>query len=175
MADEVEEKTEFKLELGATETAAILGLGVRRLQQLVKETILPKRGHGKYEIKEVVAAYLQWKLAQNEITEDEELDLRKERTLLTRVQRQKAELELAVMKGELHKSEDVERVMNDMLMAFRARCLAIPNRAAPMVAEKDIDAIRKMLKAEIHEALQELAEYDPETFYQPPDDVVGDG
>lgn len=175
MSDAQQEEKQFSLEIGTSEMAAVLGLGVRRLQQLTKEGAIPKLKHGKYELTAAVPAYLQWKIAQCEVTEDDELDLRKERTLLTRVQRQKAEVELAIMQGELHRSEDVERVMNGMITAFRARALAVPNRSAPMVNGKSIDETRKLLKAEIHDALQEMSEYDPGSFYQPPDSEIGDG
>lgn len=176
MSEKNQSERKAVAQFGSAEIAQILGIGVRRLQQLTKEGIIPKIAHGKYEIAEVVPSYLEWKTTQCEEGDEEALDLRKERTLLIRVQRRKAEVELSVMKGELHKSEDVERVMNNMLSSFRARCLSIPNRAAPMVTGKSVDEIRTIMKAEIYEALQELSEYDPDAFYKPPEqeEVAGD-
>ena len=158
-------------EFGSSEIAQILGIGVRRLQQLTKEGIIPKISHGKYEIAAVVNAYLNWRLSEQANAQKEDVDLRKERTLLTRAQRKKAEIELGVLNGEVHKSDDVRRVMTVMLGSFRARCLTIPDRTAPMVlAAKDVDDAKLILKKEIHTALQELSEYDPEAFSQPPDE-----
>lgn len=174
MKDEKQAQKKSIAQFGSAEIAEILGIGVRRLQQLTKEGIIPKIAHGKYEIAEVVTAFLEWKVSQYENAQEDDQNLRKERTLLTRVQRKKAEHELAIMKGELHKSEDVERVMNDMLSSFRARCLVIPNRAASLVVNKTIEEARTMLKAEIYEALQELSDYDPEKFYRPDQEAAGD-
>lgn len=117
-----DEKNCSSIMLGTADTARVLGITPRRLQQLVKEDIITKENYGKYEMTKVVPAYLQFRISQIECTDEEDLNFKKEKTLLTRAQRKKAEMELAVMKGELHKAEDVERVMNTMLSAFRNRC-----------------------------------------------------
>jgi chromosome segregation ATPase len=46
-----------------------------------------------------------------------------EKTLLLRAKRQKEELELQVLRGELNRAKDIEAVMNHMLGNFRARFL----------------------------------------------------
>ncbi len=51
------------------------------------------------------------------------------------------------MRGELHRSEDVRRVMNDMLGAFRARVLAIPSKTAPrLLAQTDLAVVQDIIK-----------------------------
>ncbi|GAV21597.1 hypothetical protein [Carboxydothermus pertinax] len=148
------------------ELAEILNLSERRIQQLVKNEIISKIGRGKFYLPTVVQEYISWIKTQLG-NSDEELDLKKEKTLLTRAHRQKVELELQIMRGELHRSEDVRRVMNDMLGAFRARCLAIPTKAAPRLQGKtDLAVIQDIIKKEVYEALTELADYDPEVFYK---------
>lgn len=153
--------------LGSADTARVLGITSRRLQQLTKDGIVVKENYGKYEMTKVVPAYLQFRTSQLESENEEELNFKKEKTLLTRAQRKKAETELAVMKGDLHKAEDVERVMNTMLSAFRNRCLTIPSRASPVLVNKNLNEIKLALRAEINEALQELSDYDPGIFYLP--------
>lgn len=89
-----------------------------------------------------------------------------EHALLERAKREKVELELAAMRGQMHYSEDVERVMNDMLSNFRSKLLALPTRAAPMlIARNDIGDIQELLYKEVLEVLKELSNYDPEEFY----------
>ncbi|QLQ21923.1 MAG: hypothetical protein HZT42_05955 [Paracoccaceae bacterium] len=84
----------------------------------------------------------------------------------TRARRQKTELELQIMRGDLHRSEDVRRVMNDMLGAFRARILSIPSKFSPqLVGLTEIPPIKVVLKQAVHEALEELSDYDPMVFY----------
>ncbi|MBE3586557.1 MAG: type IV toxin-antitoxin system AbiEi family antitoxin domain-containing protein [Thermoanaerobacter sp.] len=151
--------------VSTSELAEILGITDRRIRQLEKAGIISKLGRGKFDLAAAVQQYISWLKAQAAET-DEELDLKKEKTLLTRANRQKAELELQIMRGELHRSEDVRRVMNDMLGAFRARCLAIPTKAAPRLqGQTDLAVIQDIIKKEVYEALMELSDYDPEVFY----------
>lgn len=92
-------------------------------------------------------------------------EFNKEHTLLEKAKREKAELEVALMKGTVHASEDVEREMTKMLSAFRSRVLSIPSKIAPKAGiTDDITAIESMLRDEIYNALKELSEYDPKTF-----------
>lgn len=148
-----------------SEIAEILGFSDRRIRQLEQVGIISKMGRGKFHLPTAVQQYISWIRSQADETE-EQLDYKREKTLLTRATRQKVELELQIMRGELHRSEDVRRVMNSMLGAFRARCLAIPSKAAPqLVAQTDLAIIQDVLKKEVYEALTELSEYDPEVFY----------
>lgn len=159
-----------------SELAEILGLSDRRIRQLEQEGVISKIERGKFNLPKAVQQYISWIKSQAAAKYEEELDLRKEKTLLTRAQRQKTELELQIMRGELHRSEDVQRVMNDMLGAFRARCLAIPSKAAPQIqGQTDLAVIQDVIKKEVYEALAELSEYDPEVFYsQSKDQLVLD-
>lgn len=154
-----------KWQCTTSELAEILGLSDRRIRQLEQIGIISKLSRGKFHLPAAVQQYISWLRSQADETE-EKLDFKREKTLLTRANRQKVELELQIMRGELHRSEDVRRVMNDMLGAFRARCLAIPSKAAPrLVAQTDLAIIQDVLKKEVYEALTELSEYDPEVFY----------
>jgi phage terminase Nu1 subunit (DNA packaging protein) len=151
--------------VSTAEISEILGLSDRRIRQLEKEGALVKIRRGKYDLKASVQRYIEYIKEQAEKTE-EELDLTREKTLLTRANRQKVELELQIMRGELHRSEDVRRVMNNMLGAFRARVLAIPSKTAPqLLAQTDLAVVQDIIKKEVYEALQELSEYDPHVFY----------
>ena len=153
------------MECTTAQLAEILGLSDRRIQQLVKVGAIPKLDRNQYDLAAAIQSYLEFIKLQYEDTETE-LDLKKEKALLTRANRHKVELELKIMRGELHRAEDVERVMNDMLASFRARCLAIPTKAAPLiVGQEDLVIIQDIIKKEIHEALSELSDYDPDVFY----------
>ena len=56
--------------------------------------------------------------------------------------------------------------MNDMLGAFRARILSIPSKFSPqLVGLTEIPPIKVVLKQAVHEALEELSDYDPMVFY----------
>lgn len=73
-----------------------------------------------------------------------------------------AELELAKIRAELVKTEDVVKAWEDVLRAMRAKMLAIPTKLAPVVAnESEPNICKALLDKEIEEALHELANYQP--------------
>lgn len=153
------------------ELSEILGLSSRRIQQLAKEKVIVRVAHGKYDLPHSIQSYIEYIKEQSK--SDEEIDFNKERTLLTRANRMKAELELKIMQGELHRSEDVETVMNDMLSSFRAQMLVLPNKVAPLVlGQTNLATIKNIIKKYVHEALQELSDYDPHVFYEKSKDKI---
>ena len=159
------------MEITTQELSEILGLSSRRIQQLAKENAVVRVAHGKYDLPHSIQAYIEYIKEQNKTPE--QIDLNQEKTLLTRANRMKAELELKIMQGELHRSEDIEFVMNDMLSSFRAQMLVIPGKAAPkIIGETDIEVVKGILKSLIFEALQELSDYEPEIFYSQSKDKI---
>ena len=142
----------------------ILGLSTRRIQQLATENALVKASRGKFDLPSSITTYINYLVEKEK--PDSELDKYEEEALWTRARRQKTELELQIMKGELHRSEDVKRVMNDMLGGFRARLLSLPSKTAPQILGKtEIPAIKEILKESVYEAMNELSDYDPHVFY----------
>ncbi len=164
-----------------TVSAAVLGdtFGVsdRRIRQMAEEGIISRVTKGRYNYKESVKNYiLSLKLAVDASTSenpDGELDFNEEKALHERVKRHIAELKYQTMKGELHKAEDVQKVMVDMLTAFKTRILNIPAKVSPILANRsEIGYIKDVLTKEVLEALNELKDYDPKMFYS--DEYVED-
>lgn len=124
---------------------------------------------GRYALAESIKNYIIDLKVQNDVAGQEkqnDLDLEKERALHENIKRQQAEIKLALMKGEVHKSQDVEKVMVDMLTSFRTRVLNIPSKVAPiLVARQDAGLIQELIMKEIVEVLNELKSYNPEDFY----------
>lgn len=165
-----------------TVSAAVLGdtFGVsdRRIRQMAEEGIITRVAKGRYNYKESVKNYiLSLKLAVDASASenpDGELDFNEEKALHERVKRHIAELKYQTMKGELHKAEDVQKVMVDMLTAFKTRILNIPAKVSPILANRsEIGYIKDVLTKEVLEALNELKDYDPKMFYS--DEYVEDG
>ncbi|WP_205600751.1 type IV toxin-antitoxin system AbiEi family antitoxin domain-containing protein [Gracilibacillus sp. YIM 98692] len=147
------------------EISEILNLGDRRIRQLANENALVRIGHGKYDLPASINSYIEYVVDREKPEGD--LDKTEEEALWTRARRKKTELELQIMRGELHRSEDVKLVMNDMLGAFRARLLGLPSKTAPQILGKsEIPAIKNVLKDAVFEALEELSDYDPHVFYE---------
>lgn len=66
----------------------------------------------------------------------------------------KMEYERAI--GKLVEKSDVETCVSDVVTLFRQRIENLPHRIAPELVGKNIDAIRGLLKQEIHQALAEM-------------------
>ena len=156
--------------VSSTVLADMFGLTTRRIRMLADEGIIHKTSRGRYNLQENIKSYIVYLKTNQDLKEkiidDDKLDPDEERALLTRRQREKLELELAAMKGQMHFSNDVERVMNDMLANFRAKIIALPTKIAPiLIARNDISEIQELLQREFFEVLTELACYDPALFY----------
>lgn len=148
----------------------IIGVSDRRIRQLAEENIIIRAAKGRYKLLESIKNYiltLKMKMeADNSELSDGEIDLEEEKAIHERVKRRISELKLQTMKGDLHKSEDVERVMTDMLVSIKAKLLSMPTKLAPiLVSRNDIDFVRSVINREVLETLNELKEYDPKDFY----------
>ena len=147
----------------------LLGVTDRRIRQLQEEGILDKESRGRYNLVSSIKNYIIHLKTNNDLKDnknDEFLNYDKERALHEKTKREIAELKLAAMKGEMHNSEDVMRVMNDMLASFRSKILSMPSKLAPMlIARNDMSVIQELIKKEAIEALEELSNYDPALFY----------
>lgn len=147
--------------------AKMFGVTDRRVRQFVEEGVIDRVGHGRFDVVDTVFKYVTHlrmsndQLDQSDVTES--LDY--EKYLHEKAKREKAEIELAHIKGRMHSSTEVEKVMNNMLASFRSRILAIPSKTAPsLIARDDISQIEQLLEVQVHEALSELSNYDPKMF-----------
>ncbi len=139
--------------------AQCLGLTPRRVKQLKAEGIIHevRPGTGLYIPSEAVQAYINYIRSGS----GKSCDYYEERAALVHAKRKKEELELMQLDGEMHSADDIERVITGMLVKFKSRLMAIPSKAAPVLAEmRDREKIFYRLKSYIDEALNELADYD---------------
>lgn len=136
-----------------------LDLTPKRIKQLTEKGILTEFKPGLYDQGKARVDYIRYLRDRNPDTE-ENIDYQTERAKLVRAKRQNEEMDLAVKNGELHKAEDIERVMTAMLINFKSRLSAIPAEQAPKLLEKkDADSIAKLLTKEIKKALMELSDF----------------
>lgn len=107
-----------------------------------------------YDIREVIQLRLKRDVDKGTAAQS----LPQQRTRLAKNQADKAELEVKKLKGELIPAEDIEKHWENMFLAFRAKILAIPQKAA-MVAlnATSIEDVEESLSLFLVEALQELA------------------
>lgn len=147
------------MKLYTTKTvAAWLDLTESRVRQLRKDKIITERQPGLYDLKTANHEYINY-LRKGSSTEAS-VDYNTERAKLVRAKRESQELELRLRKNELHEAEEIEKVMTDTLIKFKARLMAIPAKQSPILSKKkDQTEIFKLLKAAIDEALEELADF----------------
>lgn len=136
--------------------AKLLDLTPRRVQQLVKEGVIPKPvTRGQYDIIPSVVAYIRHLRA---IANGDGGDLITEKTRLARAQALKTEVEVARLQGQLVPVDAVESAWAAMVTAARAKLLTLPVRASGLTVSLSCEAeIERLLTDMVLEALSELA------------------
>lgn len=150
---------------------SLFGLKDRTIRDLADKGIVKRDSHGKYLLWNSARGYITALKAINAgngiKTEDDEqdLDYDREHAAHERVKRQISEIRLQLIKGQVHKAEDVERVMTDMFEKFKSKMNAIPSKMAKKLEGKSRIEIQTVLREEIDGALIELSNYNPQDFY----------
>lgn len=132
-----------------------LCLTERRVRQLRDEGVIVEARPGLYELQPTVARYITYIGGAGKET------LTNERMKLTRAKREAAELENELRKGEVHRTEDIERGIKSMFLNIRSRFLALPAKLSPPLATMGGNQIGIFdeLKQAIDEILEEMSDY----------------
>lgn len=140
--------------------AKLLNLTPRRIQQLAREEIIPRPEKGKYDLIRTVRGYVKY-LQDRAEGRIEPRQLDDERTRLVKAQAERQELEIAALQRSLLPFDEVVAAWEQLVAAFRARCLALPSKLAPRLAViHERRKVQDALTTEIREALQELSRFD---------------
>lgn len=149
--------------------ATLFGLTVRRIQQLTQDGILKTEQVGRqrrYDLLDTVRRYIAYlqdkcnsKGGNKDDNENESRRLKADADIKA-AKAEIAEMELLELKGEMHRSEDVEAMTTDLVFTIRSMMLALPGRLAIDLAPIDKPAeISERIKQEVHAILQELSNY----------------
>ena len=130
-----------------------LNLTERRVRQLRDEGVIREKRPGLYDLVDTMTRYIKY------IGAGSKADLNDERAKLTKEKRIAAETENRVRKAELLEVGDVEKAYSAMMMNFRSRILALPQKLAPAVVamEGDEQQVQDLIQAELEEALETLS------------------
>lgn len=140
--------------------AKFLDMTPKNVQRLTEKGILKTKQGGLYSLVESNHAYINY-LRDKTPDNEQEIDYTEERAKLVKAKRINEEMDLAVKKGELHKAEDVKKVMTATLINFKSRLSAIPAEEAEKLAEMtDKAKIFLYLTDRIKEALTELSNFE---------------
>ncbi|MBO5155283.1 MAG: hypothetical protein J6C00_13165 [Eubacterium sp.] len=171
MAEHLEKETDVStLICSAGVLADMLGIKQTTVRHLASSGVMPRVTNGRYKMRDCVHNYVMQLRIQSKNPESgsngEKPELRDMQARHEAIKLQMSDMQLKLMQGKLHKSEDVEKVMTNMLASMRAKLLSLPSRVAPRVAEtSDPTEVMTILQADIYDALHELSEYTPEMFY----------
>ncbi|MFH0351042.1 MAG: hypothetical protein ACHBMF_03785 [Chromatiales bacterium] len=139
----------------------LLNLTPRRIQQLVREGVIPRPERGKYDLIRTIRGYVKYLQERAEGRGVEPTDLHGERTRLLKAQADKTELEIDERMGALLPAERIIAVWEQLVAAFRAKCLALPSKLAPLLRGKDaVQDIKEIIAAGVREALEELSRFE---------------
>ena len=146
--------------LSLREVAELLDVTGGRVQQLVRDRVIPKTGRGRYELVPVVHGYLKfWRdRAAGDGAVGYEFKAR-----LVRARALIAEMDLMKARGEVVSLAMVERVAGDEYAVLRSRLLGLPDKMAALCeTTPGVDGKRELLRRCVVEALEELSADHPE-------------
>ena len=146
--------------------AALFDMTPRRVQQLTKDGVIAavKEGNAnRYDLLPTIQRYIRYLTAKANGREPSKKDSEIEGRRLEAeadLKRSKADiaaLQLSELEGTMHRSEDVEAVMTDLVYNIRSMLVALPGRPAEA---------SEIIRTEVYKILTELAgyKYDPEVY-----------
>jgi terminase small subunit / prophage DNA-packing protein len=142
-----------------------LDLSTKMVNDLIARGTITKRDRGQYDLVEARTEYIRHlrKVAAGRVQAGE-LDLGEERARLAKEQADAKEMENAILRNELVYIDDVAKQFGQQASAVKARLLAIPSKAAPLVINctKPVEA-REIIESMIEEALYELVGYNTQS------------
>jgi hypothetical protein len=147
-------------------TAELCDMLILRRDQvatLCKQGVLTRVDHGKFNCSDAFRGYyahLREQIRKAEARAAASAGYRSAKQRLLEAKALKAELIVAKKLASVVDAEAVEKQWADHCAHARARLLAIPPMAAPLVVNKDIPTAFEVLTSLIHEALEELANSD---------------
>ena len=150
-------------DVDADSLSQVLGLTPARVRQLVDEGTLTRSGRGAYPFLPNVTAYVRYLRERlpgprkNLGGEDGEINSARERALLARSQRLMIDLRRAERARRLVPVEEAAAVFGGLVELVRTKLLALPSRAAPLVAGRDKIHVMETLTGLVEESLTDLS------------------
>lgn len=124
------------------------------MRQLRDEGVLKEESPGLYDLQQCVLRYIVYLRRGSS-------ELNDEKTKLTKAKREAAEYENDLLKGNLHRTDDIEKGLKTIFLNIRSRMLALPAKLSPELSTMSGDQgkIFDRLKGGIDEALEEISDY----------------
>lgn len=169
MAKQEREKITAYTVGNSTEVASLTGLTIRRVQQLTQDGTLPTEEKGVYNLSDAVQAYIRYMTSSNLTPEEQKIETRRREaeTLLKESKARIAHAQAEEIDGHMHRSEDVQAFVSDLVFFTKQELLSLPGRLATDVALSSSAAeCSTIIMNAVREVSVELSqyEYDPEKY-----------
>lgn len=158
-------------EVTTLELGSVLGIGDSNVRALVRSKTFKARREGKnkphlLKLGETVRSYINYRINQANPESKNSPDLESARLRKLNAEAQEKELRVQLIKGKLHRSEDVEACVNDMNTQVRSTLINLSVRICRVVAGKDNPLeIRQAVDKEVAPAFNALRDYFASDYY----------
>lgn len=147
-----------------TEVAAVVGVSIRRIQQLIQDGVIVSRENGSLNLSQAVQAFFKQKYREYEEYDADDAKAEKIKknaeAMLKTSKAKMAQYEVKELEGKLHASSDVEALTEDMIYSIRSALVALPGRLAVDVTAAQTPAeASEIIKREVYQIMRELADY----------------
>ncbi|MEN6437033.1 MAG: hypothetical protein ABFD97_00450 [Syntrophobacter sp.] len=150
--------------VSAKELAIVLGLSIRRIQQLVQDGIFEAVEKGKYNLAKSVSRYINLNTKEQSESDKQraeaEISIKKAKAIV-------AVMEAKELQGKMHRSEDVAAMTEDLIFAIRGMLIALPGRLAVDTSTTKTPAeAAEIIRQEVYKVMEELShyQYDPQKY-----------
>lgn len=166
MAEKKVERITADTEINTTELATVLGVTARRVQQMAQDGTIAPVQRGRFLLGESVQRYIAFFAKARDVSQqdrerlDAEVDIKKAKAIISG-------LEAKELQGKMHRTEDVESIITDLVYTIRGMLVAFPGRLAVDVHNAESSAEASIIiRDEVYKVLEELAnyKYDPAVF-----------
>jgi phage DNA packaging protein, nu1 subunit of terminase len=163
------------MEVNQKELAACLGITSRRVRQLREEGLFQfAPGSKRYSLGKCVQEYIEFKIDE-ETGRKGNLDKERVSAEHEEIKKQISEIKLKRLKREMHRADDVELFLTDMLLHFKQKLTLLPPKLAiGIIGETDVNLVVKKIEAGVNDALSELAEYNPDEIERTEEKTEGE-
>lgn len=162
-------KITSETEVSTPELACVLGITGRRIRQLAEDGVLERQGLGKFDLCKSVKRYIDYltreaadedKMKMEKAKNQSEITLKASKAAI-------AQLEAKELQGQMHRSEDVAAMTEDLIFAIRSMLVALPGRLAidACTARTPAEA-SEVIRKEVYAVMEELSKYkyDPKKY-----------
>ena len=158
-----------------TQLAEILGISERHLRRLASEKVVVKSGQGKYLLIDSVKNYIEYLESKNDVDDDLKNKKIREEIGYLKTRDKKENIKIKILEGDLHESDDVKKVMNNVVAGFKGQLKSLPYKLAPLVIGIDnLGELQEIITDNVNLVLSELSTYDKNKFLKNKEYVKSD-